>query len=104
MTTLGAALEVFIRARECCGELDTGLEGGSFLDDVRVRGGAGARRGVQLDSPRAILHRAAHGRIGLAVILGCQLRSCAARRRDVAGREGGRLLLITQEAVFTLRH
>jgi hypothetical protein len=27
MTTLGAALEAFIREHEYCGELDTGLEG-----------------------------------------------------------------------------
>jgi hypothetical protein len=50
-----------------------------------------------LDSPPAI--RGAHGLIGLAVILGCQLRSCVAHRRDVAGREGGRPLLIPQETV-----
>jgi hypothetical protein len=37
-TTLGAALEAFIREHEYCGELDTGLDGRSRVDDVHVRG------------------------------------------------------------------
>jgi len=37
-TNLGAALEAFIREHEYYGELDTGLEDGSRLDDVRRAG------------------------------------------------------------------
>jgi len=41
------------------------------------------------------------GWIGLAVGARWQPHSCAARRRDVSGREGIRAFLITQEAAFT---
>ncbi len=38
MTTLGSALEAFIREHEYCGELDTGLEDDRRMGDVSVRG------------------------------------------------------------------
>ena len=38
MTTLGSALEAFIREHEYCGELDTGLEDDRRMGDVYVRG------------------------------------------------------------------
>jgi len=42
------ALEAFYAKHERCGELDGGLEGGSFLDDPYARRPAGARPGVRL--------------------------------------------------------
>jgi hypothetical protein len=48
MTTLGSALEAFIREHEYCGELDTGLEGDRVwmtskrVSSTRSRRGAAA--------------------------------------------------------------
>ena len=50
---------------------------GARVDVVLVRRSAGARRGVQLDFPAAILHRGAMRLIGLVVILALSLPRAA---------------------------
>jgi len=62
-------------------------------------GGRSIRR--LLDSPPAI--RGARGADRARGHSGLSPRSCVAHRRDVAGREGGRRLLIPQEAAFTVQ-
>jgi hypothetical protein len=73
---------------------------------VLARAGAGPSRAlVHFPSfrwtPIAILNRAAQAADRTRGHSGGQLRSCVAHRRDIAGREGGRPRLITEEAPFT---
>ena len=53
MTTLGSALEAFIREHEYCGELDNRLRGGSHVDDVH--GEADDRLGRSMTNGRGRL-------------------------------------------------